>query len=211
MATEIQAMRRAIIKDVYVGIVGWAWIAMCLASVYFLVAALFFKNRWWHFFLCAAGAWLLYRIALYYRLENEGKIPQGANAPWSAPADETYYLEFKNGGTRRAHIHERDDVGSFVQEHNARAVGGDIIIRVVSQSLQKQRLATGRDGVVWPDCAPIFYVHFSDGVVSELNLEPTEVESWAQKWRSYGEVVITEICDTYGYVIWPERDGSRIF
>jgi len=81
-------------------------------------------------------------------------------------------------------------------------------------SLQKQRLATGRDGTVWPSTTPTFYIRFSEGVVSILNLEPTEVEFWAQKWRSFKihgrDVSITEICDDYGYVIWPERNGSRI-
>ena len=208
---EAQARQRAIIKEVYVGLVGWAWIATCLAAVYFLVAALFFKSSWWHFVLCVVGAWMLYRVALYYRLEREGRTPVAPSAPWTAPSDETYYLGFKNGGTRKVHIQDRDEVEAYVLEFNARAIGDGVIVRVVSQSLQKQRLATGRDGVVWPESTPVFYVHFSDEVVSELNLDPTEADAWGDKWRSYGAVEITEICDTYGYVIWPERDGSRVF
>ena len=211
MDTEIQARRRAVIKDIYVGLVGWAWIAVSATATYFLAAALFFKAPWWHFLFCLVVAWLSYRVALYYHLEREGRTLVAASEPWSASPDETYYLGFENGGTRKVQIQERDDVDAYVQEFNARTVGDSIIVRVVSQSLQKQRLATGRDGVVWPDSTPIFHVHFSDGVTSELNLSPDEVEAWGQRWRSYGAVEITEICDAYGYVIWPERNGSRIF
>lgn len=132
-----------------------------------------------------------------------------------APPDETYDLILGNGGSRRVHIQERDDIEDFVRDYNARFIGGGVVVRVVSKSLQKQRLATYRDGIVWPSKTPTFYVHFSDEEVSELNLEPTEVESWATKWRTFEihgrQVTITAICDSYGYIIWPERDGSRIF
>jgi hypothetical protein len=219
MLTTKQARRQAIIKEAYVGIIGWGWIAASLACVYFLAAAILVGSSWWKFFACGAGAWLLYKIALYYQLEREGKIPAATPVEWSTPPDETYYLTLKDGSHKRVHIPDRaadfEDFDDYVQNYNGRTSGGGSIVRVVSVSLQKQRLATGRDGTVWPNSTPRFYVHFSDGVQSQLNLDPTEVESWAQQWRSFKmhghEISIESICDDAGYVIWPERDGSQIF
>jgi hypothetical protein len=64
MLTEERARRHAIIKEIYVGVIGWAWIATSLASVYFFAAALFFGSSWWRFLVCAAGTWLLYQVSL---------------------------------------------------------------------------------------------------------------------------------------------------
>jgi hypothetical protein len=214
MLTKEQARRQAIIKEAYVGIIGWAWIATSLASLYFLAAALFFGNSWWRFIVCAAGTWLLYKVSLYYQLEPERNVPRATTTEWSAPPDETYYLCFKNGGSKRVHIPEDDDIDAFVQRFNSHVFGDGVVVRVVSASLQKQRLATGRDGTVWPK-TPTFDIHFSDGEVSSLNIEPSEIERWATQWHSFSvkgkEVRIDAICDDEGFVIWPERDGSRIF
>ena len=217
MLTTEQARRQAIIKEAYVGIIGWGWIAASLACMYFLAAAIFFGRSWWQFFASAAGSWLLFKISLYYRLESECKITTAANVEWSAPLNETFYLYFKNGKFERVHIPEGvdndTDLDAFARQFNSKVFGDDVIVRIVSMVLQKQRLATGRDGTVWPKTPP-FDVHFSDGVVSSLNIEPSEIEGWATQWRSFSiegdEVRIESICDDEGFVIWPERDGSRI-
>jgi hypothetical protein len=65
------ARRQAIIKEAYVGLIGWAWIGIGLAAAYFLLKAVFFHGSWWSFIGASVGAWLLYRVALYYQLEKE--------------------------------------------------------------------------------------------------------------------------------------------
>jgi hypothetical protein len=62
---------RAIIKELYVGVIGWAWIAACVAAVYFLVRAVFYGGSWWEVLGSVAITWLLYRVSLYYVLEKE--------------------------------------------------------------------------------------------------------------------------------------------
>ena len=63
--------RSAMIKEAYVGLVGWAWIAALIAVVYCLVKAIFFGGSWWAFIVAVVVTWVLYRIALYYQLEKE--------------------------------------------------------------------------------------------------------------------------------------------
>ena len=71
MLDDKYARRRAMIKEIYVGLVGWAWIAMAIATVYYLAKAIFLGGSWWTVIGAAVGAWVLYRVALYYQLENE--------------------------------------------------------------------------------------------------------------------------------------------
>jgi hypothetical protein len=49
----------------FVGFVGWLWIAAVLCMIYLLASAILFSGSWWLFFACAVAAWLLYRVALY--------------------------------------------------------------------------------------------------------------------------------------------------
>jgi ABC-type Co2+ transport system permease subunit len=63
--------RQAAVKEAYVGLVGWAWIAASIAAVYYLFRAIFFGGSWWTFVGTSVVAWVLYRVALYYQLENE--------------------------------------------------------------------------------------------------------------------------------------------
>jgi hypothetical protein len=71
MLAPKHARRQAIIKEVYVSLIGWAWIAFCLAAAYFLLKAVFFHGSWWTFFWTSVAAWLLYQVGLYYQLEKE--------------------------------------------------------------------------------------------------------------------------------------------
>jgi hypothetical protein len=61
----------AMIKELYVGLIGWAWIVTFVAAFYFLVMAIFNHGSWWHFFGSVAVSVLLYRVSLYYQLEKE--------------------------------------------------------------------------------------------------------------------------------------------
>ena len=67
----MQTRTKGMIKELYVGLIGWAWIAACVAAAYFLVGAVFYHSSWWHVFGSIAVAWLLYRVSLYYVLEKE--------------------------------------------------------------------------------------------------------------------------------------------
>ena len=60
-----------IIKELYVNVVGWAWIAACIAMLYFLAMAIFDSGSWWYFLGSAVLVWLLYKVSLYYQLEKE--------------------------------------------------------------------------------------------------------------------------------------------
>ena len=62
---------RGVIKELYVGLIGWAWIVACVGTVYFLFRAIFYQGSWWHFFGSVAVSWLLYRVSLYYQIEKE--------------------------------------------------------------------------------------------------------------------------------------------
>lgn len=55
-----------------------------------------------------------------------------------------------------------------------------------------------------------FDVHFPDGEVSPVILRIDDVEKWAKQTQATGRN-IEAICDEEGFVIWPEKDGSRIF
>jgi hypothetical protein len=62
---------KAIFKELFVGVVGWVWIAALLCTIYYLVRATIFDGSWSVFFGCAAAAWLLYRASLHFQLEKE--------------------------------------------------------------------------------------------------------------------------------------------
>ncbi len=72
MPTPAQLSRQGLIKEIYVSAVGWIWVAVSLAAVYFLIKAIFFGGAWWPFIASAAGAWLFYKVSLYYLLEHQG-------------------------------------------------------------------------------------------------------------------------------------------
>ncbi len=78
--TQKQIRRQAIIKELYVGIIGLAWMAASVAAIYYLVRAIFFGGSWFFFFGIAALAWVLYRVALYYELEKEHARREAAKA-----------------------------------------------------------------------------------------------------------------------------------
>jgi hypothetical protein len=44
---------------------------MAIPMVYYLAKAIFFGGSWWTVIGVAVGAWVLYRVALYYQLEKE--------------------------------------------------------------------------------------------------------------------------------------------
>ncbi len=71
MLGDKYAPRRAMIKEAYVGLIGWIWIAMSIAAVYYFVKAIFFGGSWWTVIGVAVGTWVLYEVALYYQLEKE--------------------------------------------------------------------------------------------------------------------------------------------
>jgi len=71
MRAEKQSRRAAQLKELYVGLIGWVWVAAVLAAIYFVVKASFFGGSWWSFFGCVAAAWLFYRISVYYMLETQ--------------------------------------------------------------------------------------------------------------------------------------------
>lgn len=71
MQTPEQAKRVAIIKEAYVGIIGWAWIAACVATLYFLAQAIFYDGSWRSLLGSVALTWLLYHVSLFYHLEKE--------------------------------------------------------------------------------------------------------------------------------------------
>ena len=68
--TKMQSRRAAQIKELYVGIIGWAWIAAVLAALYLLVTALFFGRSWWMFFASVCVAVVLYRVSLFLETER---------------------------------------------------------------------------------------------------------------------------------------------
>jgi hypothetical protein len=47
--SAMQPLTKGIIKELYVNLIGCAWIAACVA-LYFLVAAIFYHSSWWDFF-----------------------------------------------------------------------------------------------------------------------------------------------------------------
>jgi hypothetical protein len=59
------------------GIIGWIWIAVSLVAAYFVVSAVFFGGAWWRAIACAAVAWFLYKVTLYYHLERTGELERG--------------------------------------------------------------------------------------------------------------------------------------
>jgi ABC-type Co2+ transport system permease subunit len=67
--------QRSWIEELYVGVIGWIWIAASLVTVYFLVRAVFFGDGWWRVVASVAVAWFLYKVTLYYQLEKTGQLP----------------------------------------------------------------------------------------------------------------------------------------
>ena len=45
----MQPPDKGIIEELYVNLIGCAWIAACVA-LYFLVTAIFYQGSWWDFF-----------------------------------------------------------------------------------------------------------------------------------------------------------------
>jgi hypothetical protein len=84
--TKMQGRRAAQIKELYVGIIGWAWMAAVVAALYLLVTALFFGSSWWMFFASVAVARVLYRVSLYYVLENERAMRTAAPIQATPPS-----------------------------------------------------------------------------------------------------------------------------
>ena len=60
-----------LIKEFYVGVIAWAFIAVSLASAYFLLKAVFFHGSWWTFIGTSGAAGLLYLVSFYHALERE--------------------------------------------------------------------------------------------------------------------------------------------
>jgi cytosine/uracil/thiamine/allantoin permease len=83
--TPEEAKRRAKIKYIYVGLVGWVWMAAAVATFYFLVSAIFLGGSWWHCLASAAVAWLFYRVALYYQLETERSLREAVKTEAGGP------------------------------------------------------------------------------------------------------------------------------
>jgi hypothetical protein len=154
--------------------------------------------------------WLGFAWYKYRREAEEASYKDRPEAEkWYEPSEEAYYLIFKNGVHRKVRIHEASEIEAYVQEANRDSYTDNPIVRIVPQALQGQRLACGRDGTVWPK-VPKFSVHFQDGVISILNLEPEKIDQWA-KLTGGGKHKIVAICDEYASVIWPARDGSKVF
>jgi hypothetical protein len=145
MPTEEQAKRQQIIKEVYVGIIGWAWMVAALASVYFLLVAIFHGASWWWFLGCAAAAWLLYRVALYYQLERNRVVLEAAkNWPPKRPPEltpATYRVVYSDGASQETLL-TPEEINRWATASNRDAEGKfpHRIIRVVNE----------RGVVVWP-------------------------------------------------------------
>jgi len=63
IASEDGYEEQSWIEFLYVGVIGWIWIAASLAAVYFLVRAVFFGDGWWQAVASVAAAWFLYKYA----------------------------------------------------------------------------------------------------------------------------------------------------
>jgi hypothetical protein len=59
------------LKEFYVGVIAWAFIAFTLASAYFLLKAAFFQGSWSTFIGTSVAASLLFWVSLHYARENE--------------------------------------------------------------------------------------------------------------------------------------------
>ena len=58
--TQMQAWRQAMLKELYVGVIGWLWVAGCLAVIYYLVGAVFWGRSWWYLIGAALATWAFY-------------------------------------------------------------------------------------------------------------------------------------------------------
>jgi hypothetical protein len=74
MLTEKQATRQAIIKEFYVGLIGWLWISGFFVTLYLTVSAIFFSGSWARALSCAFITWVLYRVTEYYYLEGQNAM-----------------------------------------------------------------------------------------------------------------------------------------
>eukprot|EP01037_Dinobryon_pediforme_P017867 gene17867-18096_t len=66
------------IKELYVSLIGWSWVAAIIAALYFLIKAIFYAGSWWSFFGSVFVVWLLYKVSLYYQLEKEREMRERA-------------------------------------------------------------------------------------------------------------------------------------
>ena len=66
----MQPRDKGIIEELYVNLIGCAWIAACVA-LYFLVTAVVYQGSWWDFFGSVAISALLYCGSLYCQPEKE--------------------------------------------------------------------------------------------------------------------------------------------
>jgi hypothetical protein len=64
----------AVLKELFVGLVGWLWVAVAIWSLYYLTRVLFFDGSWLIFFGMIFAVWCLDHVTLYYQLEKERRI-----------------------------------------------------------------------------------------------------------------------------------------
>ena len=74
MQTSRQFRTKAIVKELYVGLIGWLWIVAGVVTVYFAVIALIFGGSWWNCLGSGVIAWFLYRVSLFYVLEKQREL-----------------------------------------------------------------------------------------------------------------------------------------
>jgi len=85
MPTSQQLKRQLLFEELYVGIIGWMWVAASLAAVYFIIRAVFFGDGWWRVAASAAAALFLYKVLSYYQLEKQGLLPKATADVRSPP------------------------------------------------------------------------------------------------------------------------------
>jgi hypothetical protein len=66
----VQTQTKEIIKEAYLVVIACAWMAAFGATIYFLMRAVFYHSAWWHAFVSAAVAWVLYQVSMHYGLED---------------------------------------------------------------------------------------------------------------------------------------------
>jgi hypothetical protein len=77
-----EAARKPTIGDMlwelYVGAIGWFWIAGIVVAFMQLARAVFFKGSWSWFLGAVAVTWVLWKLSLYYHLEKQKKLDRAA-------------------------------------------------------------------------------------------------------------------------------------
>lgn len=71
----------AILKELFVGAIGWLWIAAVIFTIYQLVMVALFHGSWPVLLGSAAATWLLYRVSLHFQLEKERMMRVAAGKP----------------------------------------------------------------------------------------------------------------------------------